>query len=128
MKAADRTKLLTWALTAYAGLSLGSMATMGVGAALVGLALLVPAGKQVLWEDIFRARSNPVYEKYAVVSISLLIALALSLVFASLFPLSYGGMRSNVHFLTDLSKAWYLLWPLFLAPALVAIGAQGRKK
>jgi O-antigen ligase len=125
---ADRTKALTWALGIYGVLTLGSMATMSVGAALVGLALLFFLGdSKGLWQEVTKARANPAYEKYAMVSLALLICLALSLIVASLFPLAYGGRSSEVHFLTDLSKAWYLLWPLFLAPALIAAGPQGRK-
>jgi O-antigen ligase len=120
---------LIWALGAYGVLSLISMATMGIGAALLAAATIYylggPAG---FWKEVNKAFRHPAYLLYAQVALALLAALALSLVGAELFPLSYGGQWSHVNFLRDISKAWYLLWPLFIVPALIAVGADGQKK
>jgi O-antigen ligase len=48
----------------------------------------------------------------------LAFACAASLVGGKLFPLSYGGKFSEVHFLPDMAKAWYLFWPCILVIGL----------
>lgn len=122
----SRETMLAWALGIYGVLSLGSMATMGIGAALVALALLLTDPRKLV-PQFESAWGNKAYRKYFLVSCALLASLALSLLGAWFFPLSYGGRTSEVHFLTDLAKAWYLLWPLLLAPALALIGPERRK-
>ncbi|HUP58494.1 MAG TPA: hypothetical protein VM598_13640, partial [Bdellovibrionota bacterium] len=127
MKKTDR-QWLVWALAAYAVLSLGSMFTMGIGAALVGVALLFalggPAGLLAAIQSMSKVAA---YRSYATAAFALLAALAISLLVAEISPLRHAGRFSQVQMLKDLSKSWYLLWPLLLGAALASVGADGRR-
>ena len=112
--------LLAWGFCIYAALSLLSMATMSIGAAILGGILLYSlGGPKGVWKAL---RENHVRSRTARVffwlSVALTLACAFSLVAASIDPLSYGGHTVDVHFFSDMGKVWYLFWPLVLLAGL----------
>ncbi|MBC7691591.1 MAG: O-antigen ligase family protein [Methylotenera sp.] len=118
---------VTLALSVYAVLTLGSMASMsiGIGILLVGLLIAMkPAG---LFHAIRAEFKRPATRLYLFLTLALTLACAVSLIFAMIHPLSYNGKIPHVEFLKDMGKAWYFFWPLILVPALRVLSAEQRK-
>src|SRR4051812_16397555 len=106
-----RTKTLKWAFVLYGILSLGSMATMSIGASILFLALILNWD----WSSLSTEWAKPRSKIYLLLSLTLALTCLLSLVFAKLFPLGYAGKTVSIHFGMDLAKLWYLPWPFLLA-------------
>src|SRR5258708_1260344 len=101
-----RPRVLVFGLAAYAVLSLISMATMSIGAALFLLCLLgsigsVPTFFKTLSSEV---RSEPMVRRFAAISFAFALVCFLSLVVARFWPLSFGGKFSQVHLLKDSAK------------------------
>ena len=113
--------LLTWGLSIYAVLSLGSMATMSLGAAfLMAIVLIVyggPIGLKNRFKIILEQGATParwVLKSYWNLSLVLLGTCVLSLLAAQLWPVGWSGRFVHIEGLSDLAKAWYFIWPLLL--------------
>lgn len=119
-----RQQPLRWALAFYTVCSLLSMAAMSIATGVLVLALLLSfdsLGKGT--QQFQKERSSLPGKKYWVASILLLLAAAASLLAGNWFPLEYGGHHSEVHFLKDLAKCWYLFWPFLLVMGLRRLDA-----
>jgi O-antigen ligase len=103
------------AMVLYAVLSLVSMATMNIGAAiLIGALLFAPPGPRAFAQELRVAMKDRAVRLYAWASVAVIMAMKLSLIVAKFFPLSYGGKFATVHLPGDAMKAWYFTLPLFL--------------
>jgi O-antigen ligase len=122
-------KILTLGFAVYAISTLISMAVMSIGAAALLVALLVafggPAG---LWKAMALEATRPWMRWYLRASVILFGACVLSLMGGIFFPLIYNGKGPEIHFLADLGKGWYFLWPWILATGLNAIEEEDRRK
>lgn len=106
----------TWiviALSFYAVLCLGSMATMSLGAGF--LIASTPCIRKFAW--IPTVREKP----YLFISLVLMAICALSLVWSAIHPIEIGGHRPNVHWFKDLLKLWYFGIPIIVWAALRSI-------
>lgn len=122
-------KALTWALQIYAVLSLGSMATMSIGAALVVATLFSVCGRYGfgIWDLFQEERENEESARYLQGAGILFFGLTLSLVVAHYAPIVIGENRVEVRFASDLMKGWYLFWPVAIAMALRLLDDDGRR-
>ena len=66
------------------------------------------------------------FKNYFWLSLLLALCCAGSLLWASFSPLSYGGQSIEVHFLKDISKVWYLFWPLLIVTCLQSLSERNR--
>lgn len=114
-------RILPFAFVAYAVLSLGSMATMSVGAAILAAAILLAKA----WPRLAGHRFT---RAYLWLALALSIALLVSLLAAMAMPLEYGGRHASVSLGKDMAKAWYLFWPLLLVGGLRAIREEDRRR
>lgn len=114
------TLLLAYAITVYAGASLLSMATMSIGAALVGVCLLAWSfGKS---KKFFKSE---VFARYRWVSALLGCACVASLLGLEFTPIRVEGFDLvRVEWSRDLSKLWYFAWAPALAFALSVLNEQ----
>lgn len=120
--------ILTLAFAIYGVTTLIAMAPMSLGAVGVFAALMVYFGgvrsfKKGFLDELQREDSKT----YLHLSLVLIFTCVLSLVGAYFYPLSYGGKFSEVHFLSDLSKVWYLFWPLILVMGLRRLSPDQKK-
>lgn len=128
MLTAKRSQIVAWALGIYAVLSLGSMATMSIGAVVVALVLLFAmSGPVGLWSTLKAELSRTTSRRYFAFSGLLFLSCALSLLIAKWAPLEVGGRVSEVFFFKEMTKGWYLFWPLLLVVALRALPESSRK-
>ena len=97
-----------WVGIFYAVLSLGSMATMSIGAAGVFLVILLNA------PSFYHSLRQEGDLQFLRVAGLLWISILLSLVVARVWPLGFGGQFIQVQWWSDLSKVWYFLWPMVL--------------
>jgi O-antigen ligase len=107
-------------LSLYAVLSLGSMATMSIGAGLFA----------ALWMSVRPWRDYAIDSRlrtYAWLSIAFWLVAIASLVYARMNPLSYGGESFEVSWMGDLAKAWYFLLPFGLVDAWRRLDAERQK-
>lgn len=65
-------------------------------------------------------------QNYWVASAVFSLVIALSLLYNQFDPLAIGLKTSPVHFLNDLSKVWYLFWPIALAGGLRILTLEER--
>lgn len=114
---------LVWAFMLYAALSLVSMATMSLGAALLALALLSSGGFRAALHAELR---RPASRRYALYSAALGAACVISLVVATLAPVEFGGRHVEVRWPGDLAKLWYFIWPVFIAVGLRRLSSRER--
>jgi len=109
----------------YAVVILLSQATMSIGAGVLMVALLVkfkgPLG-------LIRSAVGPESKRYLQLSLALLLACFLSLVWASVQPLVYSGQAAKVHWLSDMAKGWYFFWPLLLMAGLRQLKPEQRSR
>ena len=118
-----------WGLSFYAVTTLLSMSLMSIGEGVFFLFFLIELGGPVSCIRLLRSQLlQPGPEFYFRLSVFLTFACALSLICSEIFPLSYGGRFSEVHFLKDMAKAWYLYLPLFISAALGKITVAQRIK
>jgi O-antigen ligase len=123
-----RQEILKWAFAIYGILSLGSMATMSIGAIILIFAILFTSNSsQDLKKEIKKEFKNSHSKLYFWTSLCLALTCALSLIIAFLFPLGYGGNFVQVHFFPDMAKAWYLFWPLLLVIGLRRLEPQAKR-
>ncbi len=120
-------------LSLYAVASLGSMAMMSVGAGVYLLAFTAYwVRKRLCWPLAWRMSwACPEFRMYLLASLALLASCALSLGVAQFWPVSYsgeGGGAVQVSFFKDLSKLWYLFWPILLALGLRELRDAQRKQ
>ncbi|MGK5087258.1 glycosyltransferase [Bdellovibrionota bacterium FG-2] len=128
MLTARRDQIIAWGLGIYAVLSLGSMATMSIGAVVVLCALIAGAGGPLGLRALLKAElTRSASRRYLAFSGLLVFAYVLSLLFAKWAPLEVGGRVSEVFFFKEMAKGWYLFWPLFLVVGLRALPAASRK-
>ena len=117
------------AFVIYAVSTLISMAAMSVATGILGVAFLVYfKGPTNLFLEIKKELRNKNFKKYFYLSLFLFFACALSLVVAKIYPLSFGGKTSEIHFLKDTLKTWYLFWPLILAVGLKKLSESERNQ
>lgn len=129
-----RTQILKWAFALYAILSLVAMAPMGIGAALLAFAILFTSkatllpskGSSSLRNEIATELGRSSSKIYFRLSLFLALACAISLLYATLSPLGYGGHFVNPE-LRDMAKAWYLFWPILLVLGLRRLSNQEKK-
>lgn len=118
---------LTIAFLIYGVLTLGSMATMSLGAALLALTLLGHFAFQprLLWAALRQEwHERPLSRLFLLSSSMLAFALACSLGVGWLFPpLAYSQGTLEIHFFRDLAKTWYLFWPFVLVVGLRQLSA-----
>jgi O-antigen ligase len=107
-------------LAAYAVLSLISMATMSIGAAIfVALWLSVRP-----WRDYaFDSRLRP----YVWLSVAFWGVAIVGLIYARVNPLSYGGESFELSWPNDVAKAWYFCMPFCLADGFRRLDLQQRE-
>ena len=119
-----RTQALGLAIALYAAASLLSQATMSIGAALVGLSLL-------LWsfgtsKRFFRSE---VFARYQWVSVLLAGACIASLLGLEFTPIRVEGFDLvQVKWGKDLAKLWYFIWCPALAFALTSLSESAEKR
>lgn len=102
-------------LSLYASLSLISMATMSIGAAILVACVLFERGGPIkFWAELKEAWASPWLKTYTLISLALISACFLSLASARWYPLTFGGKAVIVHWMRDLGKIWYFFFPLFL--------------
>ena len=116
------TKWVAWGLGFYSVLILTSMASMSLGIGVVLVSLLAacqgPRGLLQLIQSEFFRKDQRELRRYFGLTVFLTLACAVSLIGASINPLSYGGHGPVVSFFSDMAKSWYFFWPLVLVPAL----------
>src|SRR5688572_7618790 len=101
--------LLVWGFSIYAVSTLVSMATMSLGVGILLICLLIYfQGPKGLFLQIRTDLSEKEINVFFGLSRFLTIACLMSLVIAYYNPLTYVGKFSQVHFLKDMAKAWYL--------------------
>lgn len=111
-------------------MTLGSMATMSIGTAFLILPFILMKKVSRFAENAgsnFSASSGPVGD-YLRISAALVSALAISLLVARNFPLSYSGKISEVHFADDLKKVWHLFIPPIAAFCFFLVPETSRRK
>jgi O-antigen ligase len=111
--------LITLGLAIYAVLSLVSMATMSIGAAILGGLFAFSLKERPNF-------SNPALKLYLKASYVVVAACVLSLVVGKIYPLSFGGRVAEIHLLLDSTKLWYFFWPVVIAFALQRISDEDR--
>lgn len=135
-----RTEILKWAFALYAISILTSMAVMSIGAALLMAAWVgtsiwgeIP-GKKIkskfkseLKSEFKDEWNQPHSRLYFCLSLFLAAACVFSLIVGFFFPLGYGGKFVEIHFLKDMGKIWYLLWPLILVIGLRRLDNNDRQ-
>lgn len=89
---------------------------MSIGAAVLFAWILGDLMVDARWREL-RWRNSP-WRLYLELSGALILAIAVSLVAAALFPLSYSGHSVLVQSITELGKTWYFVWPPLVAWAL----------
>lgn len=107
-------------LSLYAVLSLGSMATMSIGAGIFA----------ALWLSVRPWRDYAIDSRlrmYAWLSVAFWLVAIASLVYARVNPLSYGGESFEVSWARDLAKAWYFLLPFGLVDAWRRLDQERQK-
>lgn len=113
----------------YAVLSLFSMATMSIGAGVLGLLMIGQLAKGLPQDQPAVSQPllpNKYIREYLWASCVIGLACILSLVFGALDPLSFDGYFSRVHLIADSAKLWYFFWPLILLFAISKISATER--
>jgi O-antigen ligase len=104
------------------------MATMSLSAALLAVTFFLTSlsVKQIAkeWQQSWK---TPPFRIYFIVSFFLMLACAISLLNAKISPLTFGGLSSQIHFFKDLSKTWYLFWPLLLVLGLKRLSSSDHK-
>ena len=117
-----KTQWIAWGLGIYAVLILTSMASMSLGIGVVLISLLVACrGPRVFFQLIcseFVRRDQKEMRRYFGLTMFLTVACGVSLIGATINPLSYGGRGPVVSFWPDMAKSWYFFLPLILVPAL----------
>ncbi len=118
------TLALAFSIALYAGASLLSMATMSIGAALVGVCVLFwSLGKS---KKFFRSE---VVSRYRWVSMLLAGACVASLLGLEFTPIQVEGFDLvRVEWSRDLAKLWYFVWGPALAFALTALNEQQERR
>ncbi|MEK7690103.1 MAG: O-antigen ligase family protein [Bdellovibrionota bacterium] len=117
-------KWLAAAFCVYAVLNLISMATMSIGLASLALPLLL--GIPVIFVGF--PWQNSGVRNFGWASLFLTWACAMSLMIAWFFPLVFKGQISEIHFLADITKAFYLFLPLFFVAGLANVGTENRSR
>ena len=116
------TRWLAWGLGTYAVLILISMASMSIGIGIVLLSLVMAChgliGFYRLVTAEFLKPDQLEMRRYFGLTVFLSLACALSLLYASAYPLGYGGRFAEIHFRADMAKSWYFFWPLILVPGI----------
>ena len=107
-------------LISYAVLSLGSMATMSVGAALFMIGFIfdglqMQSSARVLGQEWRLIRTNAFSRRLLLSAAALSLVILASLLGALWHPLIFAGQAPAVHLPSDLGKIWYLFFPLALA-------------
>lgn len=113
----------------YALFSLGSMATMSLSAGILGILLLGWGLQQRLEGKAFF--QQPTVRLYLLSSVWLMIALTASLLGAWWFPDPSWvalGWVPQASFFRELTKGWYLFWPLLLALGLRALKRSDQER
>ncbi len=113
---------LGWAFALYAVLTLSSMAGMSIGA---GILFIVLLAHRLPVRQEFKHFNT---QKYAILSLILVLACALSLICAKLNPLEIAGQTAPIHLLRELSKLWYFAWPLLLVAGLRKLSPDERER
>jgi O-antigen ligase len=109
--------LITLGLAIYAVCSLLSMATMSIGAAILG-GLFALSLKQ-------RPDFSPTdLQKYLKACYAVTAACFLSLLYGKLNPLSFDGRIPTIHLFFDSMKLWYFFWPVLIFFALKRINDE----
>ncbi len=115
-------RLLPWAFALYAVSTLLAMAVMSISAAvLAGVLVAALGGPRGFARALRETLAAPGARRYLWASVALAAACALSLIGLALAPLVIGGHFEEAHLARDLAKAWYLFWPLALAPGLALL-------
>lgn len=125
----SRNAWLALGLGIYMISTLISMAAMSLGAVIMLVMILwAYQGPQALWVDIRKNLQDKYLSRYVQISVLLMVTFALSLLWAKVFPIGFGGKFIHVYLTPSLAKFWYLFWPLVLSPVLVRVDEQSRLK
>jgi O-antigen ligase len=111
--------LVTLGLAIYAVCSLLSMATMSIGAAILGGLFALSLKEPPHF-------SHPVLQTYLKASYAVVGACVLSLIYGKINPLSFDGRIPSIFIFSDSAKLWYFFWPLVIAFALRQISDEDR--
>jgi O-antigen ligase len=116
MNSSNSDRRAFWGLTIYALASLGTMATMSLGVAILMASLVFGNGgpKRFFSELVALLRLRWI-RFYFIASCLLSLACLVSLVAVLISPLTFQGKTVSVHLIKDLGKLWYFFLPLFLA-------------
>jgi O-antigen ligase len=116
-------------LALYSILILGSQATMSIGIGiLLAFAVYGVGGPAAFWRRVRETARTPEMRLYLWATNFVTLACFLSLLFADLAPVVLAGQRPEVRWVKDLWKAWYFYWPLAVAPCLLALSPEGRRR
>jgi O-antigen ligase len=107
----------------YSILILGSMATMSIGAAILGCCLLFTYPR-----EIGRALARPIVRQYAAISAVLALACIFTLIISKLVPWTFAGQTHDFSLLKAAAKIWYLFWPIAVCAGFRMLDDSSRAK
>ncbi len=121
--------IFIWAIRTYAILILGSMATMSIGAAILGIAMFLawPGGFTAFRRDVSDLCRIREVRAYLWASLVLIACLLITLSVQGIWTIEIGRTQ-DLEFFRNLLKGWYLLWPIPLAAAFLKLSEEERNK
>jgi hypothetical protein len=126
--AKDVPRWLVVAFALYAASTLISMATMSIGAGVLGLALLIGlGGPRGVFRELRDLWQVPWIRAYVWASVALMGACLLSLIVAEFAPLGWGSRYVHALYGEGMAKTWYFAWPVLLAAGLRKLDEPGRR-
>jgi len=119
-----KSNILFGSLLFYIACTFFSMALMSIGAGVLFLAVL---GYHFDSQNIKKVKelfSSPAIRTYLALTFLLFLALFFSLLVARNSPVTLNNFVVEVSFLKDLSKIWYLFWPIVLCLCFLQLKNQ----
>ena len=102
----------------YSVSTLLSMAVMNIGVGVMIICMVAAAGWKGFFSGVLEEFNRRANRHFLWVSLFLVMACAISLLGAILFPVYYNGQSAEIHFLDDMRKAWYFLLPVLIVSIL----------